>query len=343
MTPLETALATVEETPDNWAMCAAIRGLLIGYDARYRVAQQQITLNPMESTEVVRNAPLTNPDTGHNSRTWSTVGIIDKLGMENSQSVIWDHKTTSSDISDPAGPYWRQLSIADQPSHYELLLLQHGERPSRVVWDVVRKPSIKPKQISKKDRERIVEFGEYCGFALSREALKSAPTIERESGEFYQYRVAQSCLDDPMRYFARRDTPRTNEQLAEYASELWEIGQVMRDDRRRGTAFKNASSCFQYNTPCEFLSLCTGEDLPTSDRWQSRQTPDDHPGGKDVLSHSRISCWQTCRRKHFYRYEMGIERVVSQRSDALTFGSAWGQAMDAWWAACNEEKYNGSN
>lgn len=42
---------------------------------------------------------------------------------------------------------------------------------------------------------------------------------------------------------------------------------------------------------------------------------------RETLSPSRMSCLLECPRKHYYRYELGIERA--SKSDALLFGSAW--------------------
>lgn len=47
----------------------------------------------------------------------------------------------------------------------------------------------------------------------------------------------------------------------------------------------------------------------------------------DLLTASRMTCLQSCPRKHFWRYETGLKTIKD--SDALRFGSAWHTAMEA--------------
>ena len=42
---------------------------------------------------------------------------------------------------------------------------------------------------------------------------------------------------------------------------------------------------------------------------------------RETLSASRMNCLLECQRKHYYRYELGVEKA--QKSDALLFGAAW--------------------
>lgn len=50
------------------------------------------------------------------------------------------------------------------------------------------------------------------------------------------------------------------------------------------------------------------------------------PKGLNILTHSRIECFQTCRRKHYYQYILGIRR---ERTEApLRFGSAAHLGLD---------------
>ncbi len=50
---------------------------------------------------------------------------------------------------------------------------------------------------------------------------------------------------------------------------------------------------------------------------------------KESLSVSRMSCLLDCPRKHFFRYEVGIE--PERDAVALTFGKGWHAAMEARW------------
>src|SRR5690606_27757277 len=96
---------------------------LTGYAHRWENEQREIDL---QSVEQVLQAPLKNINTARSSRTYDIAGKLDKLAHGAVGFTLYDHKTTSDDISDPAGPYWRQLAIDSQASHYELLLMANG-------------------------------------------------------------------------------------------------------------------------------------------------------------------------------------------------------------------------
>jgi hypothetical protein len=254
------------------------------------------------------------------------------------------------DISDPASVYWRQLVIEGQASHYELLLLQNGIKLDRIVWDVVRKPGIRPKKISKKDVLALQETGRYCGIIVASESYTHAINHGDENAELFACRVAQETTENPDRYFQRRSVPRTRDELAEYASELWDIGTEIREARRNDRWYRNSGACMSYGTPCKFLGICSGHDTPESDRWTRKQQVhnelDLEGDGRSVLTNSRIRCFQTCRRKHFYEYELGLSRVDEEEREALFFGGLWHATLDAWWSAvsrgvendyCNEK------
>lgn len=344
MTPLETAIASIDEltTPEDWVLAATIRGLLIGYDARWRGEQEPLRIVKIEECY---QSPLMNLDSGRSSRTFTVAGKIDKL-VDDGGPVLYDHKTTSSDISDPSGSYWRQLAIDSQASHYELLLMANGTRVNRIVWDVTRKPAISPKQITKADHAAALAESTYCGFDLSSEALAYLQENQRENGELFGCRVARDAIEQPEKFFARRSVPRTREQLAEYAQELWQVAGDIRDSNRTGQHYRNSGACFNYGRPCQFLSLCDGSDTPESDRW--RKKPKKHAelpdwiGGSDVLTNSRLRTFQTCRRLHHYKYNLGIERATDEREEALFFGGLFHEALDAWWITFDQEILNGN-
>ena len=343
--PLQTAIERIYEItkPDDWRVAATCHGLMIGYHHRWAAEQADIELLEVETTYT---APLTNIDTGRRSRTYTIAGKLDKIIERDGGTVLVDHKTTSSDISDPTGSYWRQLAVDSQASHYEILLLSNGIRLSNILWDVVRKPGIKPKQVAAKERERILAEQTYCGYAVSTESLDYLITETRENAELYAARLAAETISDPDKYFARRSNPRTRSQLAEYSGELWATAKDIRATQLSKRHTRNSGACFNYGTPCKFLGLCSDTDTPDSENWQKKpkkhaELPDGI-GGRSVLTNSRLRTFHTCRRKHFYEYELGIERVDAERREALHFGNVWHEAQDAWWRAMNERKSNGN-
>lgn len=60
---------------------------------------------------------------------------------------------------------------------------------------------------------------------------------------------------------------------------------------------------------------------------------------KELLTASRLTCLLSCPRKHFYRYECGLESTT--KSEALRFGTAWHARMEARWnGKTYEEAFN---
>jgi len=342
MTALQTAIDAVNKFTtgaEDWRIAATVKGLLCGYDQQWGSVQPSITLIETEGMYI---APLTNVETQKDSRTWRIGGKIDKLAKDNGM-VLYDHKTTSMEIEDANSPYWRQLVVESQASHYELLLIMNGIRLDRIVWDVVRKPGIKPKKLAAADRKAVTSLGMYCGYKVSPETQTEMITEERENEELYMLRVARECIDEPGRYFARRSVPRTREELHEYAVELWEIGQEMLGTRNTGRHFRNSGACMSFNTPCSFLGICSGHDTIDSDKWARvknvhRELEQLEGDGKDLLTNSRIRTYQTCRRKHHLKYEIGIERIDEEERESLFFGQVFHVAMDAYWkSTCRSE------
>ena len=233
--------------------------------------------------------------------------------------------------------------------------LKPRSKVERVVWDVVRKPGIRPRKLQKKELAEITSLGSYHGYDVANETLLPVRDgMAEENAELYEIRVAEETIDNPDRYFARRSVTRLGDEIGEYATELWQAAHTIRDARRHGHWFRNAGACMSYGTACEYLGICSGSDTPDSDKWTRRANV--HPEldletkaeGRDLLTNSRIRCFQSCRRKHYYRYEMGLCRADEEDREALYFGSLFHGMLDAWWNAfsggvngnCNDRPTN---
>ena len=333
---LENGLAAIDAftagNPDADLIRAKCRGLLHGYDARYRNAGYV----PI-SVEQTYTAPLINPETNRPSTKHRMAGKLDVLCQYNGQMVVFDHKSTSQDITDPAGPYWRQLVVEGQVSHYMLLVWQHGTKADSAVWDVMRKPLIKPKKLKPADAKAATSLREYCNRPVSQESVDAVVRDGRETAEMYEARVAWECTqEEPDRYFQRRQVPRLDSELLEYARELWEHSQEILHARSTDRHARNSGACMLYNAPCKFLGICSGYDTPDSDKWVRKpqvhvELPELDGDGREHITNSRIRCFQTCRRKHYFQYELGIERADEEEREALFFGSCWHEGLRAWW------------
>jgi hypothetical protein len=284
-------------------------------------------------------ADLYNPDTMGKSRSFLVAGKLDVVASYMGRRVLFDHKTTSQDITDPNGPYWRQLVIEGQVSHYMLLQWMHGEKCDDAVWDVIRKPSISPKKITKAEIRAVVSIGDYYGLRVS-EADKQTfiDGSDRETTAMYEARLVHDCTKErPEWYFARRSVPRMDAEILDYARDLWQHSQdILYTRQQERLPPRNSGACMMYGAPCKFLGICSGHDTADSDRWQKKEQihaelPAEVQDGKQLLTNSRVRTFQTCRRKHFYEYDLGIERQDEEEREALFFGTLMHVALEAWW------------
>lgn len=328
--------AVPADAPEKQQVIAAkCRGLMIGYHARWSGVPFEVL-----SVEDYVTSGLYNPETERSSRTFTLAAKKDATVLHEGSRVLIDHKTTSDDIEDPDSPYWRQLAVEAQPSHYMLIDWLRGEKVDYAIWDVVRKPGISPKEISKAEHERVVITGAYCGYKMSDASLDALRAgSKRETCEMYTARLADDCTNQrPNRYFQRRTVPRLDHQIAEHAREVWDLAKSIMDDRQNNRWPRNSKACMQYGSPCKFLGLCSGKSEIESGGWtQKERVHNELPllegDGRSVLTFSRLGSYQTCRRKHYYEYELGIERIDEEEREALFFGTLWHSAQEAWFKA----------
>lgn len=329
MSRIDAALQTIDSICSDPLLRAKLRGLLRGYDARWG-AQQLVA----HEIEVTVTSDLFNPATGAKSRTFMMAGKKDLLMEESGRLWLMDHKTCSEDIADPNAAYWRQLTVEGQHLHYALLEHLNGRKIEGAVWDVTRKPSISPRQISKADMSDLAATKRYFGMDLTNEQIAEVRDTGRESFDLYEYRLAWDAISvRPEWYFQRQRIARMDNDLLEYSSELWGHTQDLLIARRENRWPRNSGACMNYGRACKFLGICSGQDEPTSDKWKNKEWvhnelpilgPDN---GNDILTNSRIRCFQTCRRKHYLEYELGIDRAEPEEIESLYLGTVWHEAL----------------
>lgn len=349
--PLQLAYTAIDtavgETPDDSTalIAAKCRALMAGYDKRWN-ANDYV---PIE-VERVMMAQITNPATGRKGKLY-VAGKLDVLARCDGKTVIIDHKTTSDDIADPASSYWRQLVVEAQPSHYMLLKWMEGQKVDGATWDAIRKPTISPKQLkSKAERATIISSRKYFNQDVSDDTLAWLADNDRENLEMYEARLYWDCTEErPTHYFQRRSIPRLDSELFDYANDLWDAGQLILEARRKNRWQKHPASCMAYGRPCQYLGICSGFDHAESQTWKKREsvhselTPEQD---RNTLTYSSIRCFQTCPKLFYYRYDLGIERVNEERSEALFFGTLMHTALEVYWLALapaeNENVYSDS-
>ena len=137
-----------------WVERATVACLLAGHHWRWSTADET---EPVIATETAFDIPLVNPTTGRPSRTWRLCGKRDAIvGTDGDRKLIREYKTTSDeiDISTPSGEvFWSKLRMDSQVSTYWIAALAEGLQVGGVIYDVTRKPTIRPCQVSMLDND----------------------------------------------------------------------------------------------------------------------------------------------------------------------------------------------
>ena len=314
-------------------MAAKAMGLMEGYDARWGDAGW-VTL----AVEQEFHLPIVNPNTGRRSKQFTQAGKKDGVvSHPNAPENVYglEHKTTSEDISDPNAPYYRRLAIDSQVSAYALANLQEGVKLAGTLYDIIRKPGIRAKKLAKATIASFVADGVYCGKRFHRDLqVLFASGRELETPEMYAARLALDCKENPDWYFQRRIVPRLDSDILEYANELWDVAQEIGAAKKSGRWFRNSGACMLYNTPCQFLGICSGHSSPDDPKWRKREKPHSELNiiGDNMLTYSSMQDFKTCRRKFYYRHVERIEKVDEEDSESLRFGSLLHLALEAYWS-----------
>jgi hypothetical protein len=170
--------------------CATIAGLLAGYYDHY---------GTNETVNLVKlNTEVDFPETVIDGTDFAMRGKIDGLGsLLDGRSVLMEYKTTGDSVSADSD-YWLRLRFNLQVYQYVDAATKMGWNVDQVIYDVTRKPSIRPKQIGKGEDKHMETPDEYCDRlykdTLARPefyyARKEVPIIESDLQQFYSQRLA---------------------------------------------------------------------------------------------------------------------------------------------------------
>ena len=200
------------------------------------------------AAEVYFEAPLMNPETGGISKTWVLAGKIDAIAREKATGKLYiiEHKTTSQDIG-PGSDYWRRLAIDGQVSGYYVGAQANGYEVENCLYDVIRKPTIKPYKATPEDKRKYNKDG-----SLSKTCREFDETPE----EWY-HRLELDILQRPDYYYARVEVARSADDLTDYLFDMWAVGREIADAQRLGRFSRNPQNCQSYGK-CEFFDVCSG-------------------------------------------------------------------------------------
>lgn len=203
---------------DDWMLEGTIAGCLVdGYvdrwgDSRHRAVAVEV---PFHLELGATNPPATFS------------GKIDRVVKDATGTLFVLETKTTSDSLDADSDYWLRLRVDTQISGYILAARELGHNVQSVIYDVIRKPGIRP---------------------------RNKPTPE--SLEDFAARLRADITSRPHFYFARREIPRLEVDLSDFHRELFRIAADIAESAASGVWYRNTAACV-HPYRCEYFNLCT--------------------------------------------------------------------------------------
>ncbi len=240
------------------------RAMIEGYHERWKDEDMEVL-----AVEQHYAIPLINPDTNGTSRTWKLAGKIDGIVRVGGKVHILEHKTTS-EILDADSKYWTKLAIDGQVSGYYMGAKSLGYEVEGCVYDVLRKPALRPTQVPVLDDDGAKVVLDADGQRVRtkdgkkwRETGDSAQgytlQVRPETPEELYARLKADIAAQPDRYFRRQPVPRLESDLVEYLSDMWAVGREIAEAQVTRRWPRNSRSCDNYGT-CPYFEVCAGRE-----------------------------------------------------------------------------------
>lgn len=241
-------------------VAATIAGLLLAYYRHWGGDNRNVKMH----TEMQFKLPLVG------SLTFSLEGKIDRLGvLEDGRHTLVEYKTTGESLT-PDSNYWLRLRFNVQLSQYFLAARASGWDVEVVIYDVVRKPSIKPKFVEDVDEEgqKIVVDAEGKRVFIEKGKNKGKPrqTADKAKGyvvkghtetpEEYGERLAADCIARPDFYFARREVPVMEDDLEEFRVQRLHIAESISFCRQRQKRVRRPEDAWPRNVGEQNCNFC---------------------------------------------------------------------------------------
>jgi hypothetical protein len=225
------------------------------------------------ATEQSFRLPLVNPATGKPSVLFDFAGVIDGIvRMEDGRLAVMEHKTLGEDHG-PDSDLRRRLRIDHQISFYVDAARMLGYAVDTVLYDVTRKPSIKPTPVPERDEAGCKIVLDSGGHRVwTKDGKKPRQTASTKDGWVLQTRpmtpdewgdkLTADIVERPDWYFARIEIPRLDDEIEEACHELWQVQKTIRESQLTGRWFRtvNRNTC----PFCEYFELCSCKFDPTS-------------------------------------------------------------------------------
>jgi len=238
---LEAAFAAMQPPAEDWSVQIRAEEMLRGYHERWHPNEYQVA-----GVEEEFDVPLLDPDTFEPHPTFRLAGKIDARIRTAEGVMVVEHKTSSEDIG-PASDYWLRLHMDPQLSAYMIGAESFGESPVGCLYDVLRKPAIRPLAATPVENRKYTKDGRL--YANQRE--------QDETPDEYRARVRGAITAD---YYVRREIPRIESQIADFLADAVAEVNTLAFRSAAGIAPRNPDACFQMGR-CPFWVCCsTGSD-----------------------------------------------------------------------------------
>jgi PD-(D/E)XK nuclease superfamily len=216
-----------------------------------------------------------------------------------------EHKTASEDIG-LGSVFWKRLRLDAQASNYIAGARALGFEPDGVLYDVLRKPALRPLEVN------------------SKRSVAETP-------EEYGKRCLADILEKPDYYFQRGTVVRLESEERDAAFDTWQVADQIRQSRNLERWPRNVDSCAPYGRMCGYWSVCSGEaQLEDPALFEATEI---HPEleGKHrlpLLTSSSARTYRACARRYFFAYETA--RRPRAKAGSLHIGSLVHKGLEAW-------------
>lgn len=331
--------------PDKDTVRAKIRAMIRAYDVVWGKENREYEI---EGAERMLLGPIKSIYT-HDDSGYTAGGKLDVLLRQRDgtkERLILDHKFLSYnfDNEDIA-----QLLISGQPNQYAYLGWTNQLFFTGAIWDVIvksqhrrRKESSVIIKAAKPERAlKVKRNGLPAGTILPAEEAIREVTAAETPDEFEE-RVFGIYVADPSKYFARPKIRLFKERIADHIDDLYEWTLEIDRDFKSGRHLRNTDACKNYNRPCPFLAICTGQSSFDNGHWVKHGPKHDElelPKDVDpfrIITNSRVATFKLCRLKHHYKYNEGWRRADADIDDNLYVGSAGHVGQEYYWKALKE-------
>jgi hypothetical protein len=244
--------------------CVTVQRLVKGYAWAWRESHIEIV-----ESEKSFDLPIVNPDTGAQARIFRQSGKRDRIGrLPDGRLALMETKTAGEDIG-PDSDYRNHLLVNQQVSMYIAAARTEGHDLQTTLYDVIRKPGIRPTPMPVLDEQGLKVVLDAKGERVKTKAGKWRETGDKNMGYVLQTtpmtpkqwsaRLSTHILENPAYYYQRFEVARLQSDLDEWAQELWAIVQDIHACTKAGRWWRNTDACRYYKRMCPYWTICTGQ------------------------------------------------------------------------------------